>query len=179
MAFDYVSKHPSKQADLNFYGEDYPTFISNIIKATPTFSDLLYLYDLSKMEWYLHCAYYAKNDENKLLINMDDTLNLHLKTNSALKMMDSYFPVYDIWKAHKAFENTDRINGLKQTDYLVIFRNNYKPDVIKVDVENWLLLKEIENTTGLNELADFSLKHNIKLAERLPILIKNSWVIMQ
>ena len=178
MALDYVSQHPSKHADLNFYGEDYPVFISKIIKVNPIFSDLLYLYDLSKIEWYLHCAYYAENDENILLTSMDDTLNLQLKTSNALKIMDSCFPVYAIWRAHKTFENTDKIAGLKKIDYLVVFRNGYIPDVVQVDVENWLLLKEIKNTTSLNELAEFSLKHNINLAEKLPILIKNSWVVM-
>jgi hypothetical protein len=55
MTLAYIRRTPSRQPDLNHYGDDFPEFISEFRPA----SELPYLPDMARLEWAWHRAYWA------------------------------------------------------------------------------------------------------------------------
>ena len=55
----FIEHKPSKQADLNHYGESFGEFLDSWTANHAAFSDYRYLGDVARLEWHCHTAYYA------------------------------------------------------------------------------------------------------------------------
>jgi len=176
MAHDYALDHPSNCADLNLYGERFSVFLEKVVYNNSTFSELLYICDLAKLEWYYHVAYYANDDVNHLVGLKNDAGDIALKTSRSLSLMQSVYPIHDIWQAHKINNNVSDVSALTEMGYLMVYRNKFKPEITQIDIEDWQLLTEIMKTTTMQALAEFSMKMELPLDKRLPALIQRGWV---
>lgn len=59
LATRFIRAHPPACADMNSYGADFPAFIA----ADHRLADMPFLADLAHMEWALHAASFAPDDE--------------------------------------------------------------------------------------------------------------------
>jgi len=179
MAHDYVLDHPSMHYDLNQYGETFVDFIHNITFHNAAFSDLMYLSDLARLEWYLNAAYYAGHDMNDLTHLDKDADRIILTSSQSLGLLQSIYPVYEIWQGHQSNNKLELITALTMPQYLVIARAGLKADIASVEKEDWLLLSIIQKTINMQKLTDLSIKMEIELEKRLPKLIQYGWVCIQ
>ena len=62
LAGDFAVQDPSSVADLNLYGEGFGSFLAAELPTHAALRELDYLPDLARLEWLLHCAYYADVD---------------------------------------------------------------------------------------------------------------------
>jgi hypothetical protein len=178
IAHDYVLEHPSNNSDLNVYGEVFSDFIMGLVQHNYAFYELPYLYDLARLEWSFNAAYYADDDTNHLVdLNKDASL-ITLTASHALGLLQSEYPVYEIWRAHTSNNEITEIAALTETEYLVVCRNGFRPEISRVDAEDWQLLTEIMKTTNMCALAEFSDYSDIELDKRLPALIQRGWVMV-
>ena len=179
MAHDYVREHPSNTADLNVYGEAFSGFIKQRVQDHAAFEELLYIFDLARLEWILNAAYYADDDVSQYDdLNMDAN-RVMLKISHAIGLMQTAYPVVAIWQAHKAGKPVAEIAALTETDYLVVYRDAFMPEVARIDREDWSLLAKIKQTISLRALAEFSIRMDLSLNKRLPLMIQRGWVVIK
>ncbi|MEJ2360671.1 MAG: DNA-binding domain-containing protein [Gammaproteobacteria bacterium] len=105
--FNYTTEHfihdyPSPAGDLNQYGGDFAEFLTAFEPA----SSLVYLPDVARLEWAIHLVYHARNaaelDRQRLsLIPPGEYGDLRFKLNPACRLVQSAYPVNDIWQVNQ------------------------------------------------------------------------------
>jgi len=97
----YIAQTPSRQGNLNCYGDTFGDFLSTWQPA----SQLPYLGDLARLEWAVQIAHDAPDAEIRTdtwrEIAPEDYGGLRLRFQPALVRFNSPWPVGDIWRAHQ------------------------------------------------------------------------------
>ena len=92
LAWNYLLKFPTGEADLNLYGKDFPVFLGEWFTDYSPYNELLYLKDISVLEWAIYILQHAHENEE---ITVEVTCN-----------------VLEIWKAHQGdFEEFEKKKG--------------------------------------------------------------------
>lgn len=95
----FIHDYPSPAGDLNQYGGDFAEFLTTFEPA----NSLAYLPDIARLEWAIHLVYHARNatelDRQRLaLIPPDEYGDLRFTLNPACRLVQSAYPVNDIWQ---------------------------------------------------------------------------------
>ena len=103
MAHNYIKLHPSMSGNLHDFGKHFSQFIKNFSPARK----LIYLPDIAKLEWAYHSIFHAANsptfDIEKLQqVSTTDYGELFFKLSPACTLIDSQYPILQIWKTNKA-----------------------------------------------------------------------------
>lgn len=98
----FIHDYPSPAGDLNQYGEAFAEFLASFEPA----AELVYLPDIARLEWAVHIVYHAQNavglDMQRLaLISPNAYGNLRFTLNPACKLVQSVYPVHDIWQVNQ------------------------------------------------------------------------------
>lgn len=98
---------PPQRGDLAAWGDALPGFIANDAQLAGE----PYLADLARLEWAVHRARQAADDDAPLaglaLLGTDDAAGLWLRLRAGHAVLDSLHPVHTLWAAHQA-EGADR-----------------------------------------------------------------------
>lgn len=102
MARAYARQQASQSGDLNRYGAAFADFIAGFAPA----AELPYLPDSARLDWLLHCAYYADDappfDFARLAaLAADGETDLCFVAHPAASVVESPWPVLRIWQAHQ------------------------------------------------------------------------------
>ena len=102
LARRYCEAHPSVSGDLNDIGGDFSSFVHGFEPAR----ELAYLPDVATLEWCVHRAHYAADHPPLALQSLDalmagDVEQLVLKLHSAVAIVSSPFPLFQIWRMHQ------------------------------------------------------------------------------
>ena len=118
LADQYIAGHPSRSGDLNVYGGELAVWLG----ASSLSSERPYLPDIARLEWALLVAYGAADaalfDLAALAVvpcAVQPNLRLHVWAGAAL--IESAWPLVEIWQAHQLDEN-ERDNALAGIDVL-------------------------------------------------------------
>lgn len=164
-------------ADLNVYGDQFAAFLG--ARNMSEFSQLPYLRDLALLEWYWHGAYYAVHSKTfpyaLFAEAADRSGQLCFTLACDLSLLETEYPVREIWRRHRAGENADSVRGLEGREYLCIHRTGHEPRVTKVNLTVYNLLEYIQKGYTLEQLGDID-GLSESLAELLPALIQRGWV---
>ena len=178
MAQSYIEKHPSKNTDLNAYGEYFSVHIDQLINEFNAFSDFLYLTDLALLEWIYNSMHYA--DDNKTFdITNKKTEQIVITLSPSLTILKTSQPIFEIWSKHKNHKNTKNVRALEKDEYLIIYRKQYNTCIKQICINDWLLLKKISTSPNMQQLADFSIANNIAMNKKMPQMIQSGWLILQ
>ena len=113
----YGAQTPSRQGDLNRYGDTFADFLA----AWPPAGALPYLGDLARLEWAvqrMHDAPDAETDpEAWRVIAPQDYGALRLRLHPACTRFDARWPVGEIWRAHQAHSEASRREALQAIDF--------------------------------------------------------------
>jgi len=100
MGKEFLRAHPPGSGDLNALGRDLPQFVAAFAHTR----DLPYLADVARLEWLAHRAYFAADAQDfplSRLAGADDPGALRPVLAPACALLESAWPVADIWNAHK------------------------------------------------------------------------------
>jgi uncharacterized protein (UPF0276 family) len=164
------------QGDLNLFGGDLPAFLNGRGNAGYLVYILPYLPDLAKLEWHWHALYYAAEDPPFDMETFahaargDGAARIRFRLASALALLESTYPIHQIWRRHREGEETATVEK-EQGDRLVLVREAFSPQVVQTDTATFRLLEGIAADMSLGTLGD----EGIDL-DALPDLIQTGWI---
>lgn len=178
---DFVNDSPSLQSDLNIYGRMFPEFIADIVIQETAFANFEYLPDLALLEWYYHAAFYAADDKQIVdltsLSNITEDENFtFLSRSRAAFILQTTFPVLTIWKNHQTDTSTKEVSALSNHEYLLIYRKEFKPEIVRIKQEEWLILKTLDKGLSIEDTVELTLDRGIEIQRVLPHMVEQGWI---
>lgn len=163
----HVSEYPSTDRNLDFYGEQFPVTLQNLIDTREELQSLAYLADVAKLEWCLHEIYYAADRapfdyESFAKLTAEQQTRVRFKLAADVRLLHSAFPVYDIWLSHQ--DDSHDINNEQVHRYILFYRETWKPEMMQLDQNSYELLMAMQRNTPLLELTDLLEKSPIDIA---------------
>lgn len=141
-AHAFLHNYPPRQAAMVRFGEEFPDFLQ---KFEHTVS-LPWLANVGRLELMWHQSYHAA-DANSLTaedfaaIPMDRLVNIRLELHPSIKLLDSRYPVLQIWQANQKANGSDEIIDLDSGgDSVCIYRLNNEVIMKKQDLPSCILL---------------------------------------
>lgn len=176
-AKQYVAGHPMVSQSLNDYGDSFAVFLQEKIN-NKVINGFEYIADLALLEFNLHQSYYASDSMTGFSIDMLKNLSdieceeIVLLLNNDVFILESIFPLYEIWLRYKEKKECVVIKKPLNKYYFCIYRSNYQAVVETIDKSDYYLLKAIEEKLKLKYIIEigFSL-------EKLPEFVKNGWML--
>lgn len=178
----YVSLYPSKDHDLNRYGEKFPDFLDEIITTRPEASSLCYLSDIARLEWLYHKSHYTIDEspfDVSLLSEMPQQqwIDLQFRTSASLGLLCSGYPVFEIWCYHQG--KMDSVLALEESaelQHIAVWRKKleFKIEVISALAYGWLIA--LGDGANLGELSA-NLNSSEELGSLLSISIQRGWIV--
>ena len=183
IATEYYHAYPATSQDLNLYGESFPTFMLDWVHNHPELVDYPYLPDLAKLELAIEQSYRAKDDPDfdfDMLATLDEDgyRNICFTLGASLSILESAYPVYEIWTAHQEQDEVEVIGSIDKPQYLCIARENFKPLIHKVDQASWWVMEKTSSCHTFGELESLAQleKIDIPLQRIIPELIHKRWI---
>jgi len=181
MAKSFAWQSPDRSEDLNVYGEAFGEFLADQVRTREAFSELPYLPELACLEWYWHAAYYAPDDApfpaaGLATLTPEDIEHINFPLSASLGLMETGFPVLEIWRRHREKEDVSSVDALGETEYLCIYREGYEPHVERIDKARYALLDACGEGLCLARLAERAGVQE-RLATLLPEMIARGWVV--
>lgn len=163
-------------ADLNVYGETFAAFLGGQSQS-PEFAGLPYLEELAEVEWRWHAAYYAADDSifdhEAFATAATRSDQLRFVLANGLTLLQTAYPVREVWRRHRAQENTGSIPALEAREYLCIHRQNHEPLVTPVSISMYSLLERIQQGSNLVQLGE---QLGDELPGLLPMALQAGWI---
>ncbi len=161
LATTHVRHNPSIQRNLDLYGGTFPVTIKGLIEEHQELEKLDYLADVAQLEWLLHQSYYAVDrspfDMDKFAaLDAEQQAQASFILAQDIALMDSEYPVYDIWTGHQAEGNNmldDSHN--KRHNYILVQRKKWQSLPELIDVGLYRLLMAISKGIGLLDLTHY------------------------
>ena len=103
LSLKYMREYPSRSGDLQPFGTKFPDFLGGIYETTR----FAYLRDVARLEWALE-AVHLEPDEAVLdatelsAIPAEDHPRLVFRVRTALRLLQSPYPVLSIWRANQS-----------------------------------------------------------------------------
>lgn len=165
-------------SDLNYYGGSFNLHLKSLLQAGRLPEEYIYLSDLASLEYKMHAAYYADTDpvfpfkqfERKVKNNQQ----VYFKASSALALIASEYPVYEIWRSNKEQQYEEIIKPVEGRQYLLVYRNSYIPSIAVINENVYSVIKAITNNRSLQEIISNT---DCDINRILPVLIANKWVV--
>lgn len=174
----YVNEDAEGSSDLNYYGESFNLHLKILLEAGRLPEAYCYLTDLAAFEYKIHSAYYATADSvfafNLFEQKINNKQQVYLKISSALGLMSSEYPVYEIWRNNKEQQCVEKIKPIEDKQYLLVYRHAYKPSIAVIDNNEYSIIKAIINNSSLQEIINDT---NCDVNNILPVLIANKWIV--
>ncbi len=99
---EFIKRNPSTSGDLHAFGSGFGSFLATFEPA----KKLSYLPDVAQLEWNYHEVYHeadadAMDVDALQLIAPDQYERLQFRLNPACRLMQSVFPVIEIWRVNQ------------------------------------------------------------------------------
>ena len=121
--------------------------------------------------------YYAADtvpfDQDAFAIAIARSDPLRFMLADGLALMQSDYPVREIWQRHRAQENIASIPALDDCEYLCIHRQQHEPLVTTVSASMYRLLETVQQGCSLEQLGEF---FGEQLPGLLPVAVQNGWI---
>jgi hypothetical protein len=177
MARLYAIEHPSTQPDLNRYGSQLPEFIQQF----EPLSEMSYLVDMARLEWYWHEIFYAADSppfDFSLLsaLGEKDHGSIYLNLPEATRLQNSKFPLLRIWQQNQPeVTDPDEIDLNEGGVYLIIWRSGFDRRIEILNGDQWTLLQAVSKGLSMDSLFDQP-KLGRVAGRILPDCIHRGWI---
>lgn len=177
IAQQYVIEDTKGSSDLNHYGESFNQNLESLLEAGRLSEEYIYLSDLASLEYKMHAAYYANADPvfpfKKFEQKVNNNQPVYFKLSSALGLIASEYPVYEIWRCNKEKQYVEEINPIEGKQYLLVYRNDYRSSIVVINKNQYDMIKAIVNNLSIQDI----INTNCEINDVLPVLIANKWVV--
>jgi Putative DNA-binding domain len=153
LARAYARAHPSVSGDLNRFGDALPPFVE---RYEPD-SRFRYFGDIARLEWALHCAYFASDVEpfssgQWIELGGDRLLEARLCVHPACAAIASSYAIADVWLAHQPGEVFPA--DIDVPSWVLVVRPQWRPVVIKQSAAAHAAFVGLRRGESLNEALD-------------------------
>lgn len=157
IAKEFVRNNPPQKPSLLFYGEDFIDFIRHF----PACSEMPYLADVAKLEWYNVRAFHAADEplfDNNLLATVapESLAEVSFTLQSSVYLMCSDWPVDTIWEENLKEE----VATLNIEDYaannLLIYRHELQVQVINLQIDCYHFLYAFSEGKDITNAWDYT-----------------------
>ena len=172
---NYISKFPSINRDITFYGHRFCEHIKQH-SVDPKWS---FIEDLAQLEWAIYKAYYAKNTPewpNKAFeaASARSVDSIRLMLNDSIYLLASDWPILNYYQHLLNGNNSDIINHPeKSTSYSIIYRKNHRGEAKNLSEYEWKILTSIQRGDTLTDIIQ---DYGAACEKHLPSFIHNGWV---
>jgi hypothetical protein len=181
IASAYVNADAVGASDLNRYGNAFSQHMDSIVGTGRLPEEYSYLADLARLEFMVNAAYYADPEpEFDFELFEQRVLNgeqINFQLNPSLGLLASVYPIHQIWLHNRPELNTRQhshaIRAITDTQYVLVFRDEYIPVVVSVKAHEYQLLEAFANKHSLQDAVEH-IGCDIDVA--LPKLIANKWI---
>jgi uncharacterized protein len=131
----YRSRFPSREGDLNEYGEYFAAFLADFAPAR----EMAYLRDVARLEWQVHRAHYAADrvcfDAARLAsVPAEQQLRLRPGLHPACHVLHSRYPLARLWEVHQAgFDGEFEVDFSQDPGHVLVFRPRFKVAVARIE----------------------------------------------
>lgn len=151
LAANYLQVNFLHSGDWGEWGRHLPEWIL----LQPELSDLPYLSDVAKLDWFCHIVERSKDPsediDSILLLAAVDPGKLHLKPTTCFAVLSTDFPVLEIWKAHYSTEAekpywlnlANKPLGNNESQYLLISRDHWRAHPKKIQHSQYLFIQAL------------------------------------
>jgi hypothetical protein len=157
-AHGYIHGHASRSGDLNDYGRELPVYLAGLGMVA---EDLPYLPDTARLEWCVHEAFHAADAgpldlERLARIPADGYGQLRFRLHPACRVMQSDYPVHQIWQANQPGHTDPETVSLGEggADLLVFREADHAISVEALDVAEFRFIAALQQRRSLSAVAD-------------------------
>lgn len=178
----YRIENPSKKTDLNFYGEQFTSFIQKQIKTNSELGGFGYLVDLALLEWHWHTSYFANDDQIfdfKQLSEVDADTQSHIIFNlsHSFSCHTTGYPLLEVWQSNQNIPEEQQEFSMPESDmFFCISRYNYQVLVEELTEFQFVLLSSIENKLPMSQLSIVAKDYDGNMQTELMMYIQKGWV---
>lgn len=152
-AEQYVRATPSRSGDLNQFGDAWPQFLADY----PYGQDHPYLPDVARLEWAWHRAFHAADADAFDLTRLaavppERHAELHFKLQPAMAIIDSRYPLSDIWRVNQLDHvGADEIDWQQRVHCTLVYRHDYAVLVRTLSLPERAFLAALQQGLSLGE----------------------------
>jgi len=179
-AKEYIKRHPSESGDLHSFGEYFSMFLGGFSPA----AKLVYLADMAKLEWAYHLAFHAGNEtgiDMGALAKLTETQlsNIRLRLNNSAILIDSDFPLLQIWQANQEFSSKENVNLDEGGVKIIVNRNEFDIEFTPLRDGHYAFLQSLMNDQSFTLACESAVhvEQNINLSECLHRFISNNIIV--
>jgi hypothetical protein len=169
---------PTSSPDLNQYGESFPEFLAQQIEQRSELHGYEYLPDLTRLEYLWHSAYFARDDNPFDFAGFSrlhaQGANMVFDLGNSLSLMQSDFPILEIWQQNRRGETGEAVKGITQPQYLLVYRQEFEPQIFEIDLPRFVLLQGCQRGDSIVALAEDC--DAASALESLASLIDKGWI---
>lgn len=144
MARAYGLAFPSQLGDLNYFGDELPEFLEQMPQA----AGYPYFPAVATLEWQVHRAYYAADAD---ILSLPALLTAagarvqqaHLERHPAAQLHASDWASVTIWLAHQDEALGQIPENLRQANYALVTRLNWRAEVLPIARADYLALQSL------------------------------------
>lgn len=146
----YISQAPSKSYSLSHYGEDFPDFLCTQNET----SDFPFLPDLARFEQAFYALFHMRQHASLPLedfVRVANNPKSQLVFTHTLKVFESSFSVYEIWKNRKT-QASDRPGHYNLCERLMMYKSENRIFVYPLSISELDLFSALREGLRLEEI---------------------------
>ena len=150
MAQVYIQTSPPFEGNVLTYGANF----ADICERFEGLSAMAYLTDLIQLEWALHRAYYAEDDDaiDVTSIPQDELLTMPIRLSDNIRLLSSQFPVIEIHRQSlPGYEGQVNIDLAQSQDNILVCRRAYKVEHRALTNDQRLFIRELQSSDTILE----------------------------
>jgi len=153
MAQCYIEKNHSRYGDIHLYGEYFANFIREFEPAR----ELIYLPEVARLEWMVHQVFHAADVDNIDIyrlasFSMSQLETSTIKLHPGLRLLQSNFPVHDIWRVNQSNFNQHVVINLDIGSVnLLVFRKDLNVVLLPLSLIDYQFIQRLQSTKNIAE----------------------------
>lgn len=126
-AHRYIQRYASVSGDIHHYGREF----CELLASLPGAAELAYLPDVARLEWSIHEAFHAADNERLYpsrlqSIPAEDYPQLRFSLNPAARLLRSDYPIRRIWQVNLPdYQGDPRVDLGEGGEMLLVMRRNF------------------------------------------------------
>jgi len=160
MALRYIAQQPSRYGDIHLYGKNFADFLSQFEPVR----ELIYLPDVARLEWRVHQAFHAADAPvvklSQLAALSEVQLAEHIiQLHPSLQLMQSDFPVQDIWQVNQdGFEQDTAINLENGNVNMLVFRQALDIVLLPLALTDYQFIQRLQKSKNITTACEQTLQ---------------------
>ena len=153
MAQRFIQKSPPSEGNIHLFGKEFDSVLSTFteLKKMP------YLLPLIELEWAVHTSYFSTTSDSldPASVPQEELLTAPVEFNSSVAIIESLFPLYDIFiqslPSYTADVSIDLNSGGQTT---LVYKQNHKVNYQVLSDSHLQFFKEIKKSENLLQVIE-------------------------